>query len=202
MQGGTQGIDVSHYQGTIDWAAVRQAGCSFVFIKATDGVTNADPMFQQNWTQAQQAGLLRGPYHFFRANDDPQTQAHFFCSTVGSPGDLPPVLDVEITSGVSNSQILSGVQTWLQIVESWAGCRPILYTSPGFWDSLGTSAFGVYPLWVAEYGVSAPKIPTGWRSWTFWQYSQSGSISGITGSVDLDVFQGTLEELRSFSGSR
>ena len=195
MQGGTQGIDVSHYQGTIDWAAVRQAGCSFVFLKATDGVTSADPMFHQNWLQAQEAGLPRGAYHFYRANDDPQTQAHFFCSTVGAPGELPPVLDVEITSGVSNAQIVSGVQTWLQIVEPWAGCRPILYTNPGFWDSLGTSAFGAYPLWVAEYGVSAPKIPSGWESWTLWQYSQSGTLSGITGSVDLDVFNGTLEEL-------
>lgn len=197
MQGGTQGIDVSHYQGTVDWTAVRQAGCSFAFIKATDGLTVVDPMFQQNWTQAQQAGLLRGAYHFFRANDDPTAQANFFCSTVGSPGELPPVLDVEINSGVSNSQVISGVQIWLQVVESWAGCKPILYTSPGFWDGLGTSSFGAYPLWVAEYGVSTPKIPSGWESWTFWQYSQSGTIAGISGNVDLDTFSGTLEELRT-----
>jgi lysozyme len=197
MEEETQGIDVSHYQGTVNWAAVRQAGCSFAFIKATDGLTVVDPMFQQNWTQAQQAGLLRGAYHFFRANDDPQDQANFFCTTVGSPGELPPVLDVEINSGVSNSQVISGIEIWLQAVESWAGCRPILYTSPGFWDSLGTSSFGAYPLWVAEYGVSAPKIPSGWESWTFWQYSQGGSISGISGNVDLDYFSGTLEDLRT-----
>jgi lysozyme len=194
-----QGIDVSDHQGTVDWNAVLQAGRFFTFIKATDGITWTDPEFAANWSGAKAAGLLRGAYHFYETNDDPADQARNFLSAVQlEPGDLPPVVDIEVTkSGQSAAQIVKDLQTWLDLVEQATGRVPILYTNPRYWDSLGTSAFGRYPLWVAEYGVSSPKLPAGWTSWTFWQFSESGTVAGISGSVDLDIFNGDLADLQA-----
>ena len=197
-----QGIDVSDHQGTVDWNAVQQAGKVFVFIKATDGITWTDPDFATNWSGAKAAGLLRGAYHFYETDDDPTAQAQNFLNAVQlAPGDLPPVVDIErIDSGGSASQAVQDLQTWLDAVEQATGRVPIIYTSPTFWNSLGTSAFGRYPLWVAEYGVTSPKLPAGWAGWTFWQYSESGTVAGISGSVDLNVFQGTSAELEALAG--
>jgi lysozyme len=196
----TNGLDVSHYQGTVDWQQVFQAGYLFAFIKATDGITYVDPMFATNWGGAKAAGLLRGAYHFFEANDDPQQQAQNFLDTVTlEPGDLPPVIDVESssTSGqVSTATIIDSIATWLQTVEQATGLTPIIYTNPGYWNSLGTEQFSGYPLWVAEYGVASPTLPTGWTSWALWQFSQSGQIPGVTTAVDLDLFQGSLQSLQ------
>lgn len=195
-----QGIDVSHHQGTIDWSRVGSAGYKFAFIKALEGITSFDPQFQANWAGAQAAGLLRGAYHFYHANDDPQAQAEAFLSVYQpSPGDLPPALDIEISDGKSAGTILQGIEVWLSAVEEKAGVRPILYTGLSFWKSLGSAQFGGYPLWIAEYGVSSPIVPAGWTSWTFWQYSESGSVPGITGTVDLDTFQGSLEDLQGMT---
>lgn len=192
-----QGIDVSHYQGVVDWKQVAQAGMAFAFAKATDGITYVDPQFSTNWAGMQSAGLLRGAYHFFEPNDDATAQAQHFLATVTlAKGDLPPVLDVEVTGGVSNEQIWSGVSTWLQLVEQKTGCQPILYTAPGFWNSHQPDlALARYPLWLADYAAQ-PTLPTGWTSWLFWQHSQTGSVAGVTGAVDLDLFNGTLWQLR------
>jgi lysozyme len=195
---GVRGIDVSHYQGTIGWGSVVQAGMAFAFIKATQGTADVDPQFRANWSGAQAAGLLRGAYHFFEPGADPQQQAERFLSVVQTePGDLPPVLDVE-DSG-DPAEILSGIQTWLDAVEQATGKTPILYTNPTFWTGLGSSGFGRYPLWIAEYGVTAPKIPAGWSTWTFWQSSESSSVSGIAGNVDSDLFQGTFLDLQQLA---
>ncbi|HWM90365.1 MAG TPA: glycoside hydrolase family 25 protein [Thermoanaerobaculia bacterium] len=196
-----QGIDVSHFQGTVDWQQVAQAGITFVFAKATEGITYVDPQFHANWAGINTAGLVRGAYHFFLANDDAASQAHLFLATVQfSPGDLPPVLDVEVTGGASDAQIWSGVATWLQLVEQATGRQPILYTAPGFWNSHEPDlSLTRYPLWLADY-ASQPVLPKGWTSWLFWQHSQSGSVSGVTGSVDLDVFSGTLQQLQELAG--
>jgi lysozyme len=197
-----QGIDVSHYQGVIDWGLVAEAGMEFSFIKATEGTSDVDPQFQDNWNGAKAAGLLRGAYHFFQPGEDPQQQAKNFLSVVQTvPGDLPPVLDVEIPAEAS--EIIAGAQVWLAAVAQATAKIPILYTSPGFWANLGASVTGFsrFPLWVAEYGVTAPKIPEGWTTWTFWQFSESGSVSGIEGSVDLDLYQGTLAGLQQMARS-
>lgn len=192
-----QGIDVSHFQGTVDWKQVAQAGMSFAFAKATEGITYTDPQFATNWAGMQSAGLLRGAYHFFEANDDATSQAQHFLATVQlAAGDLPPVLDVETTAGMSDSQIWSGVSTWLQIVEQETGRQPILYTAPGFWNTHEPHlALTSYPLWLADYAAQ-PTLPDGWTTWLFWQHSQTGSVAGVTGSVDLDLFNGTLEQLQ------
>ncbi|HYG61751.1 MAG TPA: glycoside hydrolase family 25 protein [Thermoanaerobaculia bacterium] len=195
-----RGIDVSKYQGTIDWSQVATAGLSFVFMKASEGITSVDPELSANWSGARTAGLLRGAYHFYRPGDDPTQQAEHFLATVQlGPGDLPPVLDVETADGVSADDIVQGVATWLDVVQKATGRTPIIYTSHGFWDSLGSTHLGGYPLWIAEYGVSSPVVPAGWTRWTFWQYSDSGTVAGIQGAVDLDVFQGSLEELRALA---
>ena len=146
------------------------------------------------------AGLVRGAYHFFEPNDDPTQQATHFLSTVQpAPGDLPPVLDVETTGEVSDSELWSGVAAWLELVERATGYSPILYTAPGFWDSHAPDlSLTRYPLWLADY-ADQPTLPDGWTSWLFWQYSQSGSCPGVTGAVDLDVFSGTLEQLQQFT---
>lgn len=197
-----QGIDVSSHQPSVDWRQVLQAGKAFAFLRATDGITFTDSLFGTYWSGALEAGLLRGAYHVYRTNDDPTAQAESFLSVVQlQPGDLPPVVDFEKTTGSeSASQILRDLQTWLDVVEKATGRVPILYTGPDYWNSFGSSAFGRYPLWVAEYGVQSPKPAAGWPAWTFWQYSETGSVPGISGDVDLDVFQGTLDDLRSLTG--
>ena len=195
-----QGIDVSHFQGDVDWQQVARAGMSFAFAKATEGITYTDPRFAANWAGIQAAGLLRGAYHFFEANDDAAAQAQHFLATVQlAAGDLPPVLDVETTAGMSNSQIWSGVSTWLQLVEQETGRQPLLYTAPGFWNAHQPDlALTRYPLWLADYATQ-PTLPTGWTSWLFWQHSQTGSVAGVTGAVDLDLFSGTVEQLHALA---
>jgi lysozyme len=187
-----QGIDVSHDQQTVSWPAVVQAGYVFTFIKATDGETYVDPDFAQNWAGAKAADLLRGAYHFFRAEDSPQAQVDLFWKTVGGNGELPLVVDVEESMGVSAPTLISNLTQFLEELQQASGRTPMIYTGPGFWNGLGTTAFGGYPLWVAEYGVSQPTVPKGWASWAFWQHSESGTVPGIQGAVDLNVFNGPL----------
>lgn len=190
-----QGIDVSKAQGTVDWAEVAAAGIAFAFVKATDGQDYVDPTFTENWAGAKAAGLLRGAYHFFRAEDDPSVQAAWFWQTAGGDGELPLVVDVETTMEQSASTVVANLTRFLDDLQQASGRTPMIYTAPGFWQQLGTSAFGSYPLWVAEYGASQPTVPSGWALWAFWQHSESGQVAGITGAVDLDVFSGSLDAL-------
>ena len=200
QQSRAQGIDVSHYQGAVNWQGVKQAGVSFAFAKASDGGTGVDSQFKTNWQGMKTAGIIRGAYHFFEPTQDATAQANDFLRTVESlqPGDLPPVIDVEISNGVSNSQMIGGVTTWLTIVQQGLGRAPMIYTMASFWNAHLDNQFGDYPLWVAHYDVQSPTIPQGWSNWEFWQHSQSGSISGVTGSVDLDYFNGSLADLMTF----
>jgi lysozyme len=199
------GLDVSHYQGTVDWASVARQGYRFAFLKATEGTSWIDPEFSTNWNGAQAAGLLRGAYHYYEPGSDPGEQAELFLNTVWphggqpllAPGDLPPVLDIETTGSQSAEEVVQGIETWLSRVQQGTLRTPILYTGREFWDSLGTQQFGAFPLWIAEYGVAAPSpLPAGWQQWRFWQYSETGSVEGIEGDVDLDVFQGNLQDLQ------
>lgn len=195
------GIDVSKWQGTVNWKSVQEAGIAFAFARATYGISVVDSYFDTNWPGMKDAGIIRGAYHFFLAAEDPAQQAEFFIRTVGSldPGDLPPVIDVESGSGTS-SNLAANVQTWLNAVEQGLGRKPIIYTAPSYWNANLTSGFGDYPLWVAEYGVSAPKAVNGWSNWTFWQHSSTGNVSGVNGAVDLDYFNGTAQALAAFVG--
>jgi lysozyme len=200
------GIDVSKAQATVSWPAVKSAGYSFAYVKATDGETYVDPTFEQNWTGAAAAGLLRGAYHFFRAEDSPQAQAEFFWQTVGGNGDLPLVVDVEESMSQTTATLISNLTQLLEMLQQLSGKKPMIYTDPGFWNGLGASNFGDYPLWVADYpsaGVYTPTLPVGWTGWDFWQYyggPPSGAtdyvqVPGISTPVDLDVFNGSLDAL-------
>jgi lysozyme len=198
-----RGIDVSKYQGTIDWNRVRNAGVTFAFIRVSDGVTYKDPKFASNWTNAKAAGVIRGAYQFFRPAQSVTAQANLFLQAIGTyqPGDLPPVIDVEATGGLSPSQIASRVRQWVDIVEQATGVTPIVYTGKYFWrDEVGGPAsFEPNPLWIAQYTSKCPDIPSPWTRWMFWQHSDRGRVDGIQGNVDVNKFNGTLADLRAFA---
>jgi len=194
-----QGIDVSHYQGKIDWQKVVAAEQAFAFIKATDGIGTGDSMFAANWKGARSAGIRRGSYHFFRPLTSPLQQSKSFLAKLGDDlGELPPVLDFELLGGASAGQALSGAKEWMDVVEAATGRKPILYTGPSFWSSTLHDApvFTGHHLWIAQYtSAAAPRIPSPWSKWTFWQHSEMGVVPGIAGFVDLNRFNGTLTEL-------
>jgi lysozyme len=195
-----QGIDVSHFQQNVDWQKVKKAGIAFAFAKATDGTTFVDPAFEANWSRIKAGGLIRGGYHFFRADQDPVVQAnHFLQITKIAIGDMPPVIDVEMTSNSDDAKLVDGVSAWLDKVEQETGIKPMIYTLASFWNAHLNNQFGSYPLWVANYGVTSPKVPAGWTNWNFWQHSQGGTIDGVTGNVDMNHFNGTLSDLVAFA---
>ncbi|MFT3839820.1 MAG: GH25 family lysozyme [Myxococcaceae bacterium] len=191
------GIDVSYYQGTIDWAAVAGSGLQFAITRINDGSYN-DPQFGRNWSEIKANGMIRGAYQFFEPTDDPTWQANVAVNAVGvlGPGDLPVMLDVEWTSG---SPTVSQLSTWLSIVEAGTGKRPMIYTAVGYWDQYFSGQFGDYPLVVANYGVTCPAMPDSWSNWAFWQWGGT-TVPGISGNVDHDVWNGDLTSLKSFVG--
>ncbi len=195
------GMDVSKWQGTIDWG--RASGdVDFAFIRVSDGLYYYDNEFARNWSEAKANGVARGVYQFFRPSLDPVDQADLLLNSMGplEPGDLPPVIDVEVSDGQSASVIIDGVQQWIDRVESETGVKPLIYTSYGLWSSLtgDTAQFSDYPLWIANWGVSCPTVPNAWGAWDVWQTSATGSVSGIGGDVDLNVFNGDLAALDDY----
>ncbi|HYO40421.1 MAG TPA: GH25 family lysozyme [Nocardioidaceae bacterium] len=203
------GIDISHWQGTVNWTKVRSDDVTFAFLKATEGTTYADPTLATNWAGAERVGIYRAAYHFARpsaAAGSAQRQARFFVSKAGTfdgKGDLPPVLDLEATGGLGPRALRTWVSTWLTTVEELTGRTPIIYFSPYFWiDNLGnTTAFTRYPLWIAHYTTKQPMVPGGWPTWTFWQRTSSGRVDGISGNVDMNRFNGTSAELAALANS-
>ncbi len=180
------GIDVSGHSGTVDWSTLVAAGQSFAFVKATEGDDLEDPAFDEHWRQLKTAGLVRGAYHFYVTEDDPTEQARFFIQTVSlEPGDLAPVVDVEVIGHDTQPGLADRVRTWLQLVEQHFGVKPIIYTTASFWDAHLTADFGEYPLWVAEYGVEEPRVPAGWSSWHLWQWQGDAAVPGVEKSADL-----------------
>jgi lysozyme len=215
----TQGIDVSRLNGTLDWGRISQAGIAFAYIKATEGLQN-DPnsaariaYFQSNWQQAADAGVLRGAYHFFRANDDSELQADQFLMAIGAvaDADLPPMLDVETDDGTDNATIILRVHRCLERIQSQLGVTPLVYTYASFWNAHLDAGFGAYPLWIAAYGPDQPMppvvpdrqptLPVGWDSWVLWQYGSKGQVDGIDAVVDLDLFAGSVQDLLDFASA-
>jgi GH25 family lysozyme M1 (1,4-beta-N-acetylmuramidase) len=199
-----EGIDVSTYQGTIDYAKVKASGKRFVVAKATEGIGFTDPKWQLNKTNAMAAGLAFTGYHFARPDGNPTKavqEADWFVSQLGmQAGMLVPALDLEVAGTNTVAQMQAWVGAWLGEVYLKTGVRPMIYTSPAFWSKyLGnTSMFadqGYKILWVAHWFVSSPTVPGnnwGGKSWTFWQYDDCGSVPGITtGCVDLDRYHYT-----------
>lgn len=197
------GIDISHYQGDIDWSLLalnRQTDSPlhFVFMKATEGGDHGDDTFRNNFTEALNHGFIRGAYHFFIPSTDALKQADFFIRTVQlKTGDLPPVLDVEVTGKKNKAELQRSVKQWLDRVESHYGVKPILYTSYKFKTRyLNDSLFNAYPYWIAHYYVDSVKYQ---GKWDFWQHTDVGNVPGIEEDVDLNVFKGTLEELKKLT---
>jgi lysozyme len=196
-----RGVDVSSYQGSINWSAAKASGITFGFAKATEGQTLVDSTFHANWSNMKAAGVVRGAYHFFHPNESATAQANFVLQTVGAlgAGDLPIVLDFEVLDGVSEATAVSDAVTFLQTVSNATGKTAILYMSSAFLSG-SYSALSRYTLWVANYGVSCPGLPREWSSWTFWQNSDSGNVSGISGGTDTDIFNGSLAALTALAG--
>jgi lysozyme len=181
------GIDVSHYQGVVDWQQVARAGVRFVYIKATDGITYRDPEFYSHLKGAQAAGLQTGAYHFFEPDDDPIKQAGNFVTTVqGLELTLMPMLDVEITSNRSAQLISSGVAKFIAEVEQRTGCQTILYSYGDYWQQNLSAQFSSQPFWLADYADS-PSVSEQAQAWWLWQYSDSARVAGVKTQVDIDV---------------
>jgi lysozyme len=192
------GIDVSYYQGDIAWGRVRRAGVHFAFIRAYDGTDVFDPSFVTNWNAAAVAGVLRGAYQYFRPAQSPIDQADAMVRVLRlhGTGDLPPVLDVETLDGVALADVAAAAKLWIDRVRSELGVEPIVYTNPGMWRWRPATELATQPLWLAHYTTECPALPAPWPRWTFWQYTDGGRVPGIGGNVDLDVFDGTLDDLR------
>ncbi|SEF58708.1 lysozyme [Bryocella elongata] len=205
------GVDVSHYSGVVNWPAAASAGESFAFTKASEGLFTTDPTLSPNWDGAKAAGLLRGAYHLLHPGKSGADQATFFLQQLAAanggtaqlaPGDLPCVLDIEVADGAPADTIVACATTWLNTVEAATGRTPILYTFASFW--IGSvehvPAFARYPLWIAEYGVPAPKgVPKTWADWTLWQYAEQ-NVPWAAGNADLDAYKGSLASLQAFAG--
>lgn len=196
------GIDISHYQGKVDWQELRSKQHAdfplhFVFMKATEGGTLSDSTFARNFSDAQAYGFVRGAYHFFVPGTDAYKQADFFMRQVDlQEGDLAPVLDVETMGRSSKKDLQRGVKTWLDAVEQHYGVKPIIYTSYKFKEkNLDDPLFDDYPYWIAHYYVDSVRYR---GHWEFWQYTDIGEVPGIREGVDLNVFNGTVEDLRKY----
>lgn len=196
------GIDVSHWNEEIDWVQVAGAGKTFAFAKASEGRHYVDPRYASNKAGAEANGIVFGAYHFARPDDtfrDAIREADHFVQTAQlTPGNLVPVLDIERTGGLTKRQVTRWILTWLGRVTERLGVRPMVYTSPNGWalrtgDTTAVAAAGYTVLWVAHWGVPAPTVPAqnwGGNGWRFWQHTDSGSVPGIQGKVDLNWFLG------------
>ncbi|MCA9661622.1 MAG: MYXO-CTERM sorting domain-containing protein [Myxococcales bacterium] len=198
-----QGIDVSYWQGDIDWKAVAGDGIKFAIIRASDGTGYIDSKFAPNWAGAQDNGILVGAYQYFRPSQDPIAQAEILLDKMGpyAAGMLPPVIDVETSEGLSPNQVANRVGQWIDHVEAATGVKPIIYTGKYIWEGQVASAeWADYPLWIAQYGPECPDLPKQWSDWMIFQTSSKGSVSGIAGSVDMNLFNGDYAALEDFAG--
>lgn len=197
------GIDVSHYQGDVNWFSVKRSAVKFAYAKATEGSTSVDSHFRQNWARIQEAGLYRGAYHFARPGGDPEAQAVHFASVVGPLGfcDLPPVLDLEEADGHEGPYVLNWALAFMAKAEALFGRQLIVYTGAFWRGPMGNPKHAFFRdrlLWLAAY-VSRPVVPASWDHWTFWQYSEGQhnapvDIAGVA-PCDQNRFAGTEADL-------
>jgi len=195
------GVDVSHFQQSVPWNLLQQAGVSFAYAKATQGRYNQDPTFAANWQGMKDCAILRGAYHFYEPHQDPFKQAqNFLAALQGSPGDLPAVIDVERGMLLHNKdckKLLPNIVHFAETVQRGTGMPPVIYASAAFWNEkfscsdepLGAAAVSTlagFPLWVAKYDAGTPSMFGGWTSYAFWQYTDQGMIG--TTNIDLDRF--------------
>ena len=198
------GIDISHWQGAVDWNAAANDGVSFAIVRVSDGLGTVDDWFDVNLPASRAAGLPTGVYQFFRPSQDPIAQADLLIAGIQDhggllPGDLPPVIDVEDTGGLGPAAVAAAVGQWIDHVEAEFGVTPIIYSGKYFWqDNVQSSAYASYPLWAPHYTSNAcPNIANQWTDWVIWQYSDAGSVAGVSGGVDSNWFNGGIDELNA-----
>ena len=203
------GIDISHHQGRIDWGKLKDHGMidkfpvRFIMIKATEGATQTDENFRDNFYQAREYGFTRGAYHFYSVHTPARKQAEHFLKQVKlENGDLPPVLDVEHKpKNQTDDEFKASVLEWLDIVEKHYNVKPIIYTYYKFKTRyLNDSIFDQYPYWIAHYYVDSVTYQGQWK---FWQHTDVGRLPGIKGDVDFNIYNGSYYDLRQMTiGSR
>ena len=197
-----EGVDVSHWNGTPDWSAVRADGIQFAIAKATEGQTFVDGEYATNRAQAAANGVAFTAYHFAQPDNtrkDAIREADHFVDTAQlGDNNLLPVLDLEVNNSLGPKKLRAWTRAWLERVEARLGVKPMIYTSPSFWvNRMGNTrwfADNGYRLWIAHWGAAQPSVPAnnwGGRGWTLWQYTNQGTVDGISGNVDLDRYAGT-----------
>jgi lysozyme len=203
------GIDISRWQGDIDWRSVKAAGTRFVFIKSTEGGDHIDPRFLQNWNGARAAGIPAGAYHFVYWCRPAHEQAQWFVQHIPQTNDalaLPPILDVEWNGHsrtcprkVSRETAIEKMLLMLRELEQHTGRRPIIYTDIPFHKDVieGTNAFEGYPFWIRSTAAK-PEERYANRRWEFWQFTTTGRVPGIRGDVDRNAFYGSEQEFQAW----
>ncbi|VXC32100.1 Glycoside hydrolase [Flavobacterium sp. 9AF] len=187
------GMDVSEYQGDIDWVKSQKVedtfALSFVFIRATAGKNKVDSKFKKNWKEAKKNNFVRGAYHYYRPNENSIQQANNFIKTVKlSSGDFPPVLDIEkLPRTQSLDSLKVGLKRWLTKVEKHYKMKPIIYSGESYYKDFLRKEFSDYPFWIANYNLWKKKPE---KEWLMWQFTEKAKVEGIKGTVDLNVFNG------------
>ncbi|MFB3389145.1 glycoside hydrolase family 25 protein [Flavobacterium sp. LAR06] len=193
------GIDVSEFQGKIDWEEVEvleeKYPVHFVFVRATAGNDRVDGQFKKNWEGAKENKIMRGAYHYYRPNENSIEQANLFIKTVKlQKGDLPPVLDIEkLPKNQPLDSLKKGLKRWLTKVEKHYQVRPIIYTGESYYDDFLKEEFSEYLFWIANYNFYREKIED---DWLFWQFTEKASLPGIKHRVDVNIYNGDLEQLQ------
>ncbi|MFD5689686.1 lysozyme [Streptomyces rubiginosohelvolus] len=212
---GVQGIDVSHWQGAINWGSVKAAGISFAYMKATEGTTFKDSRFSANYTGSYNAGLIRGAYHFARPDvSNGATQAGYFASNGGGWSQdgktLPGVLDIEhnpygaMCYGLSTTQMRTWINDFYATYKARTTRDVVIYTTASWWNTCTGSWTGMAaksPLWIAHWGTASPTVPAGFPTWTIWQYTATGRVGGVSGDVDRNKFNGSLARLQALANN-
>ena len=200
--GKTFGIDLSHYQRKEDikWDSLSVANgalpIEFVVLRATMGNKNADKNFNHFWEISKENNLIRGAYHFYRADEDPVFQANNFLENVKlESGDLPPILDIEkIPRRKTKEKLIEDLQTWCKIIEEKYGEKPIIYTYYHYYKDYLKGEFDDYPLWLANYNDVPQPSPD--DDWDFWQFTENGIVHGVNTKVDINIYNGSLWSLK------
>lgn len=200
-----RGVDVSHYQGEIDWRMLAGQNVDFAFIKATEGSSFTDGRFSYNYAEAQAAGIAAGAYHFFSFDSSGAAQAAHFIETVRPcAGMLPPVIDLEFYGAyadapIEKSAVAAELDAMLSALTEHYGLRPILYATEEAYGTYLADGYAEYDIWIRDV-IAKPRLADG-RAWTFWQYTNRGRLDGYAGEeefIDLNVFAGTAEEFADY----
>lgn len=188
-EGEYRGIDISNWQGYVDFAKVKDSGISIVYMKVSEGTNYIDSYFSTSYVNAKSNGLTVGFYHFFHGNVDPVAQAQFFVNLIGNrQSDCRLAIDLEVTDGLDAQSLTTNAIEFLKEVERLTGKGTVVYTYTNFARNNIDSRLGIYPLWIANYGVDTPGDNPIWSDWVGFQYSNTGSVPGVNGNCDMNVF--------------